>query len=146
MDVQIEASWKNQLQPEFEKPYFQELTSFVKQEYNSKTIYPPGKFIFNAFNLCSFEDVKVVIIGQDPYHGPGQAHGLCFSVQNGVKHPPSLRNIFKEINGDIGLPIPESGNLERWAKQGVFLLNATLTVQAHNAGSHQKKGWEISHL
>lgn len=142
MNVQIEPSWKEILQPEFEKEYFVKLTEFVKSEYQSKTIYPKGKDIFNAFNLCPFNNVKVVIIGQDPYHGPGQAHGLCFSVLPGVKFPPSLRNIFKEINADIGSPIPEHGDLTHWAKQGVFLLNATLTVQAHNAGSHQKKGWE----
>ena len=142
MDVNIEKSWKKQLKNEFDKPYFKQLTDFVKQEYASKTIYPPGKYIFNAFDLCPFDAVKVVIIGQDPYHGPGQAHGLCFSVQDGVPFPPSLRNIFKEINQDLGTEIPQSGNLERWAKQGVFMLNATLTVQAGNAGSHQKKGWE----
>lgn len=142
MDVQIEASWKKQLQNEFDKPYFKQLTAFVKKEYQSKTIYPPGKYIFNAFNLCPFDEVKVVIIGQDPYHGPGQAHGLCFSVQDGIPFPPSLRNIFKEINQDLGIEIPQTGNLVRWAQQGVFMLNATLTVQAGNAGSHQKKGWE----
>lgn len=142
MNVTIEESWKEILQPEFEKEYFKTLTDFVKKEYQTNTIYPEGKDIFNAFNLCPFNNTKVVIIGQDPYHGPGQAHGLCFSVNDGVKFPPSLRNIFKEINNDLGIGIPESGNLNRWAKQGVFLLNATLTVQAHNAGSHQKKGWE----
>lgn len=142
MDIKIETTWKEKLQTEFEKDYFQNLVKFVKQEYLSQTIYPPGNYIFNAFNLCPFNQAKVVIIGQDPYHGPGQAHGLCFSVLNGVKFPPSLRNIFKEIHNDLGIPIPESGDLTRWAKQGVFLLNATLTVQAHNAGSHQKKGWE----
>lgn len=143
MDIKIESSWKEKLQPEFEKEYFQKLVQFVKNEYQTKTIYPPGNLIFNAFNLCPFNKVKVVIIGQDPYHGPGQAHGLCFSVQDGVQFPPSLRNIFKEINNDLGIPVPKSGNLTHWAEQGVFLLNATLTVQAHNAGSHQKKGWEI---
>lgn len=143
MDVKIEPSWKNVLQPEFEKPYFETLTSFVKKEYQSQQVFPPGNELFNAFNLCPFESVKVVIIGQDPYHGPGQAHGLCFSVRDGVKFPPSLRNIFKEINNDLGVAVPESGDLTRWATQGVFLLNATLTVRAHNAGSHQKKGWEI---
>jgi len=142
MEIKIEPSWKGKLQTEFEKEYFENLVQFVKSEYQSKTIYPSGKNIFNAFNLCPFIDVKVVIIGQDPYHGPGQAHGLCFSVQDGVKFPPSLRNIFKELNNDIGKPVPESGDLTQWAQQGVFLLNATLTVQAENAGSHQKKGWE----
>lgn len=142
MDVKIEDSWKEALSEEFEKPYFAELTNFVRSEYKTRQIFPPGKEIFNAFNLCSFNDVKVVIIGQDPYHGPGQAHGLCFSVLDGVDFPPSLRNIFKEINSDMGTPIPKSGNLTRWAEQGVFLLNATLTVRAHTAGSHQKKGWE----
>lgn len=142
MDVKIEESWKSQLQGEFEKPYFQELTQFVRTEYMSQPIYPPAKLIFNAFDQCPFDRVKVVILGQDPYHGPGQAHGLCFSVNDGVEFPPSLRNIFKEIQLDIGSPIPTSGNLERWAKQGVLLLNATLTVRAHQAGSHQKKGWE----
>ena len=142
MDVKIEESWKNQLQEEFEKSYFKQLTDFVRSEYASQTIYPPAKLIFNAFEQCSFDRVKVVILGQDPYHGPGQAHGLCFSVNDGVDFPPSLRNIFKEIQADTGAPIPSSGNLERWAKQGVLLLNATLTVRAHTAGSHQKKGWE----
>jgi len=142
MDVKIEESWKSQLQGEFEKPYFQELTQFVRTEYMSHPVYPPAKLIFNAFDQCPFDRVKVVILGQDPYHGPGQAHGLCFSVNDGVDFPPSLRNIFKEIQSDIGSPIPISGNLERWAKQGVLLLNATLTVRAHLAGSHQKKGWE----
>jgi len=142
MDVKIEESWKSQLQGEFEKPYFQELTQFVRTEYMSHPIYPPAKLIFNAFDQCPFDRVKVVILGQDPYHGPGQAHGLCFSVNDGVDFPPSLRNIFKEIQSDISSPIPISGNLERWAKQGVLLLNATLTVRAHLAGSHQKKGWE----
>jgi uracil-DNA glycosylase len=142
MDVKIEESWKSQLQGEFEKPYFKELTQFVRTEYMSQPIYPPAKLIFNAFDQCPFDRVKVVILGQDPYHGPGQAHGLCFSVNDGVEFPPSLRNIFKEIQSDIGSPIPTSGNLERWAKQGVLLLNATLTVRAHQAGSHQRKGWE----
>ena len=142
MDVKIEASWKEQLQDEFEKPYFKQLTEFVRSEYHSQAIYPPAKLIFNAFEQCPFDQVKVVILGQDPYHGPGQAHGLCFSVNDGVDFPPSLRNIFKEIQADTGAPIPTSGNLERWAKQGVLLLNATLTVRAHTAGSHQKKGWE----
>ena len=142
MDVKIEASWKEQLQDEFEKPYFKQLTEFVRSEYHSQAIYPPAKLIFNAFEQCPFDQVKVVILGQDPYHGPGQAHGLCFSVNDGVDFPPSLRNIFKEIQADTGATIPTSGNLERWAKQGVLLLNATLTVRAHTAGSHQKKGWE----
>ncbi len=142
MDVKIESSWKEQLQDEFEKPYFNQLTEFVRSEYRSQAIYPPAKLIFNAFEQCPFDQVKVVILGQDPYHGPGQAHGLCFSVNDGVDFPPSLRNIFKEIQADTGAPIPTSGNLERWAKQGVLLLNATLTVRAHTAGSHQKKGWE----
>ena len=142
MDIKIETSWKTVLQPEFDKPYFEELTDFVKTEYQSTRIFPPGKEIFNAFNQCPFNQVKVVIIGQDPYHGPGQAHGLCFSVRDGIDFPPSLRNIFKEIHDDIGTPIPRSGNLTRWANQGVLLLNATLTVRAHQAGSHQKKGWE----
>jgi uracil-DNA glycosylase len=142
MDVKIEESWKQQLQDEFDKPYFKQLTDFVRSEYASQTVYPPAKLIFNAFNQCPFDRVKVVILGQDPYHGPGQAHGLCFSVNNGVEFPPSLRNIFKEIHDDTGAPVPASGNLERWAKQGVLLLNATLTVRAHIAGSHQKKGWE----
>ena len=142
MNVQIEESWKQQLAPEFEKDYFVRLTDFVREEYRTTTIYPPGKLIFNAFNLCPFHQAKVVIIGQDPYHGPGQAHGLCFSVNDGVPFPPSLQNIFKEIKSDLGLDIPTSGNLTRWASQGVLLLNATLTVRAHQAGSHQRKGWE----
>jgi uracil-DNA glycosylase len=142
MDVKIEESWKKQLQEEFEKPYFKNLTEFVRSEYASQTVYPPAKLIFNAFDQCPFENVKVVILGQDPYHGPGQAHGLCFSVNDGIDFPPSLRNIFKEIQSDTGVPVPKSGNLERWARQGVLLLNATLTVRAHLAGSHQKKGWE----
>lgn len=142
MDVKIEPSWSKILNNEFEKPYFATLTEFVKTEYRTQQIFPPGKEIFNAFDLCPFDQIKVVIIGQDPYHGPGQAHGLCFSVKDGIVFPPSLRNIFKEIQGDLGMAIPESGDLTRWAKQGVFLLNATLTVRAHNAGSHQGKGWE----
>lgn len=142
MNVQIEESWKGVLSPEFKKDYFIRLTDFVRQEYQTATIYPPGKLIFNAFNLCPFPKVKVVIIGQDPYHGPGQAHGLCFSVNDGVPFPPSLQNIFKEIQSDLGSPIPETGNLTRWAEQGVLMLNATLTVRAHQAGSHQRKGWE----
>jgi uracil-DNA glycosylase len=142
MDVKIEPSWKAQLEEEFEKPYFKQLTEFVRSEYSTQKVYPSAKLIFNAFDQCPFDQVKVVILGQDPYHGPGQAHGLCFSVNDGVEFPPSLRNIFKEIKDDTGAPIPASGNLERWAKQGVLLLNATLTVRAHQAGSHQKKGWE----
>lgn len=142
MNVNIEPTWQQVLQEEFDKPYFEQLTAFVRQEYAAGTCYPPGKLIFNAFNLCPFNKVKVVLIGQDPYHGPGQAHGLCFSVNDGVQFPPSLRNIFKEINDDLGVEIPFSGNLTRWAQQGVLLLNATLTVRAHQAGSHQGKGWE----
>ena len=142
MDIKIESSWKEHLKDEFEKPYFTDLTSFVKAEYTTQKIYPPGKLIFNAFEKCPFDKVKVVILGQDPYHEPGQAHGLCFSVPDGISFPPSLQNIFKEIKNDLEIPIPKSGNLERWAEQGVFLLNATLTVRAHQAGSHQKKGWE----
>lgn len=142
MKVKIEESWEKVLQPDFDKPYFKELTDFVRSEYAATTIYPPAPLIFNAFNLCPFDKVKVVIIGQDPYHGPGQAHGLCFSVNDGIQFPPSLQNIFKEIKSDLDIPIPTSGNLTRWAEQGVLLLNATLTVRAHNAGSHQKKGWE----
>lgn len=137
MNVQIEESWKAHLQPEFEKDYFRTLTDFVRDEYGKYAIYPPGKLIFNAFNLCPFDKVKVVIIGQDPYHGPGQAHGLCFSVNDGVPFPPSLLNIFKEIKNDIGTDAPTTGNLTRWAEQGILLLNATLTVRAHQAGSHQ---------
>ena len=142
MDVKIEETWKSKLKDEFEKEYFLKLAEFVKEEYKANTIYPPGGLIFNAFNLCPFQNVKAVIIGQDPYHGPGQAHGLCFSVREGVDFPPSLINIFKEIELDMGISRPTSGNLERWASQGVLLLNATLTVRAHQAGSHQKKGWE----
>lgn len=142
MNVQIEESWKAHLQPEFEKDYFRTLTDFVRDEYGKYAIYPPGKLIFNAFNLCPFDKVKVVIIGQDPYHGPGQAHGLCFSVNDGVPFPPSLLNIFKEIQNDIGTDAPTTGNLTRWAEQGILLLNATLTVRAHQAGSHQNRGWE----
>ncbi|MBO9701353.1 MAG: uracil-DNA glycosylase [Sporocytophaga sp.] len=142
MDVKIEPSWKARVSQEFEKPYFQNLVNFLKEERQNHTIYPPGNQIFNAFEWCIFDNVEVVIIGQDPYHGPGQANGLCFSVADHVALPPSLKNIFKEINRDLGKPIPKSGNLERWAKQGVLLLNATLTVRANTAGSHQKKGWE----
>ena len=142
MNVQIEESWKQVLTPEFDKDYFIRLTEFVRREYQTTTVYPPGKLIFNAFNLCPYNKVKVVIIGQDPYHGPGQAHGLCFSVNDGIPFPPSLQNIFKEIHDDLGTPIPTTGNLTRWAEQGVLLLNATLTVRAHQAGSHQRQGWE----
>ena len=142
MNVQIEESWKKHLAPEFEKDYFVQLTDFIRNEYAHTTVYPPGRLIFNAFNLCPFDRVKVVIIGQDPYHGPGQAHGLCFSVNDGIAFPPSLQNIFKEIQADLGKPIPTSGNLTRWAEQGVLMLNATLTVRAHAAGSHQRRGWE----
>ena len=142
MKVQFEESWNQVLQTEFKKPYFELLTKFVKQEYKQNTCYPEGNKIFEAFNLCKFNDVKVVIIGQDPYHGPNQAHGLCFSVNDGIAHPPSLINIFKEIETDLNIAYPTTGNLSRWAKQGVLLLNATLTVRAHEAGSHQKQGWE----
>ncbi len=142
MNVKIEPTWKEQLKEEFSKSYFKELASFVRQEYASKTCYPPGNLVFSAFNHTPFNKVKVVIIGQDPYHGIGQANGLCFSVNEGIKHPPSLINIFKEVETDLLIPYPKSGNLERWADQGILLLNATLTVRAHEAGSHQKKGWE----
>jgi len=142
MNVLIEESWKKHLAPEFEADYFSRLTNFIREEYSHYTVYPPGKLIFNAFNSCPFDKVKVVIIGQDPYHEPGQAHGLCFSVNDGVQFPPSLQNIFKEIENDLGTPAPASGNLTRWTEQGVLLMNATLTVRAHQAGSHQKKGWE----
>ncbi len=142
MDVKIEESWKRELSSEFEKDYFKKLTDFVREEYLTTTVYPPGRLIFNAFDLCPYDKVKVVIIGQDPYHGAGQAHGLCFSVNDGIPLPPSLQNIFKEIHNDTGNPIPQSGNLTRWAQQGILLLNATLTVRAHLPGSHQRKGWE----
>jgi len=142
MKVEIAESWKAVLKQEFESDYFKSLAAFVKNEYRRTTCYPKGNRIFAAFDHCSFDDLKVVIIGQDPYHGPGQANGLCFSVNDGIPHPPSLINIFKEISSDLSLPVPESGNLERWAEQGVLLLNATLTVRAHTAGSHQNKGWE----
>ena len=142
MDVRIESSWKSKLSEEFEKDYFIRLSEFVRTEYSAKTVYPPGSLIFNAFDLCPFDRVKAVIIGQDPYHGPGQAHGLCFSVRKGTEFPPSLKNIFKEIESDLGYsPLPD-GDLTRWAMKGVLLLNATLTVRAHQAGSHQRKGWE----
>ena len=142
MNVQIEPTWKTQLETEFGKPYFEQLTAAVRQEYRQTTCYPPGPLIFNAFNLCPFDNVKVVIIGQDPYHEPGQAHGLSFSVQDGVMFPPSLQNIFKEIQNDLGTPVPTTGNLSRWASQGVLLLNATLTVRAHQANSHSTLGWQ----
>ena len=142
MDVKIESSWKTRLTGEFEKPYFTQLVAFVKEEYQSQKIYPPGKLIFNAFDKCPFDQTKVVILGQDPYHGLNQAMGLSFSVNDGIAFPPSLINIFKEIKDDLGTEMPASGNLERWATQGVLLLNATLTVRANSAGSHQKKGWE----
>ena len=142
MQVTIEPGWQAVLKDEFEKPYFKNLVEFVKSEYTSNKCFPPGKQIFSAFNHTPFNKVKVVIIGQDPYHGPGQAHGLCFSVGENVAVPPSLKNIFEEIKTDIGSPIPNNGNLERWADQGVLLLNASLTVRAHQAGSHQNKGWE----
>ena len=142
MDVKIEPSWKQVLQPEFDKDYFAKLTEFVHNEYKTRLTFPPASLIFNAFDQCPFDKVKVVIIGQDPYHGDGQAHGLCFSVNDGVAFPPSLLNIFKEIDRDLGKSMPTSGNLIRWAQQGVLLLNATLTVQAHMAGSHQNRGWE----
>lgn len=142
MDVKIAESWKSRLATEFEQPYFADLVSFIKAERQQYTIYPPGSLYFNAFDKCSFDDVKVVIIGQDPYHGAGQANGLCFSVNEGVPTPPSLKNIFKEIATDLNQPIPPSGNLERWAEQGVLMLNAILTVRAGEAASHRGKGWE----
>ena len=142
MDVKIAQDWKEILSPEFEKPYFEELTRFVRDEYASHRIYPRGSNIFRAFDKCPFERLKVVIIGQDPYHGPGQAHGLCFSVAEGVPFPPSLQNIFKEVHADTGAEIPLSGNLDRWAEQGVLLLNAVLTVREHEAASHAGRGWE----
>ena len=143
MDVKIEQSWKEVLEGEFRKEYFAKLTQFIKEEYNGSTpIYPPAKLIFNAFDHCPFDKVKVVILGQDPYHGTGQANGLCFSVNKGIPFPPSLLNIFKEIQSDLGTPIPQDGDLTRWSDQGVLLLNATLTVRASQAGSHQRRGWE----
>ena len=142
MEVRIDPSWKDLLQDEFNKPYFAQLADFVRQEYAVHPCYPRGSEIFAAFSHCLPGEVKVVLIGQDPYHGPGQAHGLCFSVREGLPHPPSLINIFREIERDTGAPYPGNGNLERWARQGVLLLNATLTVRAHQAGSHQNKGWE----
>lgn len=142
MKVQIDSSWGSRLQKEFDAPYFQQLAAFVHEEYAHGPCYPPGKEIFNAFNLCPYDKVKVVLIGQDPYHGAGQAEGLCFSVKDGVRLPPSLVNIFKEVADDTGRPAPATGSLRRWAEQGVLLLNATLTVRAGQAGSHQGKGWE----
>jgi uracil-DNA glycosylase len=142
MDVRIAEDWKEILREEFSKPYFEELVSFVKQEYASGEVFPAGRNIFRAFDKCPFEKLKVVIIGQDPYHGDGQANGLCFSVSEGVPFPPSLKNIFKEVSDDIGTPIPRSGELDRWAEQGVLMLNAVLTVRAHNAASHAGHGWE----
>jgi uracil-DNA glycosylase len=142
MDIKMHPSWKPVLNEEFEKPYFKELIDFVKSEYKTKVCYPKGSQIFSAFDHCHFDEVKVVIIGQDPYHGPNQANGLCFSVNDGIPFPPSLQNIFKEIENDLNIPLPKTGNLERWADQGVFLLNATLTVRQSEAGSHQGKGWE----
>ena len=152
MEIRIEESWKRELAEEWEKDYFVRLTQFVREEYATKQIFPPGRQIFAAFNSTPFHEVKVVILGQDPYHDVGQANGSCFSVNDGIQFPPSLRNIFKEIESDIGTPVPQSGDLSRWAKQGVLLLNATLTVEAHRAGSHQRHGWEqftdsvIAHL
>lgn len=142
MRVRIDESWRQVLQPEFDKPYFELLTNFVRRAYQTTQCFPPAGQIFRAFDLCPFNKVRVVIIGQDPYHDVNQAHGLCFSVQDGVPVPPSLVNIYKELNRDLGKPVPSSGNLTHWAEQGVLLLNATLTVEAHKAGSHQGKGWE----
>ena len=142
MNVRIEESWKRRLQDEFDKDYFVKLTDFVRSEYATTTVYPPGSQMFSAFDACPFDKVKVVILGQDPYHEPRQANGLCFSVNDGIMFPPSLQNIFKEIESDLGISIPKSGDLSRWASQGVLLLNATLTVRAHQAGSHQNRGWE----
>ena len=142
MNVQIEESWKRQLEGEFSKPYFAQLAASVRQEYQTVACYPPARLVFNAFNLCPFDQVKVVIIGQDPYHEPGQAHGLSFSVLPGVPFPPSLQNIFREISDDLGTPMPQDGDLTRWANQGVLLLNATLTVRAHQANSHSRIGWQ----
>ncbi|MCZ4410150.1 uracil-DNA glycosylase [Cryomorphaceae bacterium 1068] len=141
-EIRLHPSWKAVLSDEFTEPYFQSLISFVKQEYASTKVYPPGQLIFSALDHTPFQDVKVVILGQDPYHGPGQANGLCFSVNEGVALPPSLKNIFAEVRDDLEIEMPVNGNLERWADQGVLLLNATLTVRAHQAGSHQNKGWE----
>lgn len=142
MNVRIDESWRVVLQPEFDKPYFEILTSFVRRAYSTATCYPPAKLIFHAFDACPFDKVRVVILGQDPYHEPGQAEGWAFSVPDGVRVPPSLENIYKELNRDLGKPVPATGHLASWVEQGVLLLNATLTVQAHCAGSHQNKGWE----
>lgn len=142
MNVKIDPTWKLLLSEEWDKPYFAQLVAFVKEQYANKTIFPPASKIFAAFDACSVDEVKVVIIGQDPYHGDGQANGLCFSVNPGIQLPPSLINIYKEIQSDLGKPFPQDGDLSRWARQGVLLLNATLTVEAHCAGSHQRKGWE----
>ena len=138
----MEDSWKQRLMDEFSASYFAQLKEFLVEEKNRFKVFPPGSQIFNAFNFTPFDKVKVVILGQDPYHGPGQAHGLCFSVPDGIQQPPSLQNIFKEISQDLGIPMPATGNLEKWARQGVLLLNATLTVRARQAGSHQNRGWE----
>lgn len=142
MEVKIAEDWKRILQPEFDKPYFEELTGFVRSEYASQRIFPQGRNIFRAFDKCPFDRLNVVIIGQDPYHGDGQANGLCFSVNDGVAFPPSLQNIFQEVHDDVGAPVPISGNLDRWAEQGVLLLNSVLTVRAHEAASHGGRGWE----
>ena len=142
MDVKIAQDWKEILQPEFDKPYFRELTDFIRQEYASRRIFPRAGNIFRAFDKCPFDKLKVVIIGQDPYHGEGQANGLCFSVADGIPFPPSLQNIFQEASSDLNRPVPASGNLDRWAEQGVLLLNAVLTVRAHEAASHAGRGWE----
>lgn len=142
MDVKIAEDWKQILQGEFDKPYFEELTRFVRSEYSATQVFPAGRNIFRAFDKCPFETLKVVVIGQDPYHGVGQANGLCFSVNDGVPFPPSLQNIFQEIRDDVGTPVPSSGNLDRWAEQGVLLLNSVLTVRAHQAASHAGRGWE----
>lgn len=141
-DVRIAQDWKVLLGEEFDKPYFEELVGFVREEYAAGEVYPAGRNIFRAFDKCPFDRLKVVIIGQDPYHGPGQANGLCFSVSEGVQFPPSLQNIFKEVSDDVGAPMPQNGELERWAEQGVLLLNAVLTVRAHQAASHAGRGWE----
>jgi uracil-DNA glycosylase len=141
-EINISTSWRKNLKEEFKKDYFLKLMTFVQDAYKTTLVYPKATDIFNAFNACSFEDIRVIIIGQDPYHGAGQAHGLCFSVNEGIALPPSLKNIFKEIQSDIGIAPPKSGNLQRWAEQGVLMLNATLTVEANTPGSHQKKGWE----
>lgn len=143
MNVKIDQTWRDALADQWEMPYFATLTEFVRQRYRTATVYPPASKIFAAFDACPFDKVKVVILGQDPYHGPGQANGLCFSVSPGIAMPPSLINIFKEIESDLGKPMPPDGNLERWARQGVLLLNSTLTVDAHQANSHQGRGWEL---